>query len=904
MKRKLIKSISAFSLIGLLGLGAASCACENNDHSSSAYRWVGTEDTTASKIQLSLPDSLVVRADNSTYFAPYVVKEKDGKLEHISSGGDTLLESNQEAKLLAYWVPEGFDLFASVRNAKTGSPVIGVVLEDGSVKAPEVTEKTDYIITLSAVSKEKIAGTGEKTNRILKKNLNLTVVPSGKIKKGTTANYTTLTEKQRTEITANLEEYALEHGLTGVRFQSNGSKVLYRSRLTSPLLSAKRYIPTYGWGIEQYGEITSDLDKETNPAYKKYIHSLLSSSSDLGTVNYLNSKDKSVLDLYSYMSSSYYTKTLNSDFTATVEDKSLAREEPIPLNKDEKTGLATKWKIKVWVGGTSDDAAKGVKKGLSFRSGSTKSSAFDKKLITLEDYLTPFKALATGSVGWYRGNEMAESSQGKQRIVGFSDFYKSTENATSFPTSEEFSKKVGVSIDPTDNSVIIEFEQGFDQDFAKYYLDGLYANPMSEDFLKSLGKNVVEGAKVYGTSPEGKTPADTSLSVGPYYLEKYTPQQEIVFKKNEEWPLKTDTLGRELYKIPGKYFKVDTALETDREEAMKQYEAGYTDSVTLQTDAHFEKYGNNPSVRTVLPEGTFGTSFNRMDKALWDHYFGEGGIWRQEINPDGSLTKGFSVNPVLSNDNYFKALNLGFDRSDYAKTEHDVEVFEYFQPGQKVNPVTSTFYNDTPEHKNAVKNVYGNDFDNIKNAPSKAVQYMQDAIIEELDAGHLDLGTAEKPTDFGFQTSIMNTEMYKRIAKYQNQYWSKVFNEAVTSYVDDNGNNPLVADSKQLVSFTVSTKEYSTDASGQNAILNDIWAGVGNSQSVFSISGNSLDSIDYLDILSCNKVAGFELSFAVDTNVPSGTIEYDGSYWSFESLWWAVNGGATIDADGRGSALK
>lgn len=217
MKRKLIKSISAFSLIGLLGLGAASCACENNDHSSSAYRWVGTEDTTASKIQLSLPDSLVVRADNSTYFAPYVVKEKDGKLEHISSGGDTLLESNQQAKLLAYWVPEGFDLFASVRNAKTGSPVIGVVLEDGSVKAPEVTEKTDYIITLSAVSKEKIAGTGEKTNRILKKNLNLTVVPSGKIKKGTTANYTTLTEKQRTEITANLEEYALEHGLTGDR---------------------------------------------------------------------------------------------------------------------------------------------------------------------------------------------------------------------------------------------------------------------------------------------------------------------------------------------------------------------------------------------------------------------------------------------------------------------------------------------------------------------------------------------------------------------------------------------------------------------------------------------------------------------------------------------------------------
>ncbi len=908
MKRNYIKTISAFALIGLLGLGASACGGPTDDDGgdggqtgTAVYKWAGSEDTTNGKVQLSLPDSLVVRADKPTYFAPYLVKDASENREFVSSGGDALLEAGDQAKLLAYWVPDGFELFASLRT-KTGTAVPGSINADGTFTAPAVTEKTEYILTLSAKSTENIAGTKTLTNKNLKKDLNVTVVPKGKIKKDTSAKYTVLTEDQRTEVTARLEEYALEHGLTGIRFQTNGSKVLYRDRVTSPVLEKDAYIPTYGWGIDQYGEITKDLDKETTAAYKRYLHSLLSTSSELGTINYLNSDQNAVSTLYGEMASSYYGKALNEDYTATEDITILARENPIPLNKD-KDGLATKWKIKVWVGGTSDDASKGIKKDLCFRTGSSVNAKFDKQLITLDDYLTPFKALATGSIGWYRGNEMAETTQRKQRIVGFSDFYAGSAEATSLPSNEEFSSKVGVSLDKSDNSIVIEFEEGFDEDFAKYYLDGLYANPMNEAFLKAIGNgNAVDGAKVYGTSPEGMTPADTSLSVGPYYLEKYTVKTEVVFKRNELWPMNKDNHGRTMYKIAGKYMKVDSALNTDREEAMKQYENGYTDSVSLQTDEHFEKYGNNPNTKTVLPDGTFGTSFNRMDKALWDHYFGKGGIWYEAVNPDGSLTSGVSVNPIVSNDNYFKALDLGFDRATYADAEHDTIAYEYFQPGQKVNPVTNTFYNDTAEHKEAVKNVYGNAFDDPSKSPAKAVQYMQDAIIEELDAGHFDLGTATNPTDFGFKTSIMNTELYKRIANYQNEYWTAVFNEAVTSYIE-NGENPLLEDSKPLVSFKVTTEEYSADASGQGALLNSIWSGKGQSQSVFSINGNSLDSIDYLDILSCNKVGGFELSFAVDTNVPSGTIEYDGSYWSYESLWWACNGGASIDADGRGSFL-
>ena len=899
MKKTKVRIFSAVTLAALVLGGASGLTSCGPTEEPLSYKWAGSEDTTSSRISLELPDSLVVRAKDTQYFNPYIVDlADDGTYRFISSGGDTLMESGETGSLLAYWVPEGFTLYASARTSD-GSPVSGLISANGTITAPTVTERTDYIITLSAQSDENLVN-GEK-QKWVKANVNLTVVPSGSIARSQDAAYLVLTEQERNQITAEMETYAMQHGLTGIRYQTNGSTALYRERFNTPLLANDNYIPSYGWGTTQYGTITEPLEAETTEAWKMYYHRLLSPAGELGTINYLDSDQAAVNDLYSYMSGSLWTYLLNEDYTATEQVGLLARGEPEPVNTDPETGLATKWKVKVWVGGESDDLEHGVKAGMNFRAADP-NSEFDERPITLKDYLTPIKLMATGAIGWYRGDEAASSTQGKSKLVGFSEFYSDTAKATAIPTDEEFLSKVHVELDETDNSITYEFENGFDQSFAKYYLDQLWCNPMCEEFVGSLaGGDVIAGAKVYGTSPAGKTPADTVLSVGPYMLEKYQPGVEVVFKKNESWPFTTDAYGRELYQIEGFYNRVDTALSTDREESMKQFEAGYTDKVSLTTDTQWEKYGNDPRRRTVLPDGTFGLTFNRMDKALWDSYFGEDGAWYQAFNPDGSLTANKVVNPILSNDNYFKALNLGFDRVQFADAEHDQVTYEYFQPNQKVNPVTNVFYNDTEEHKEAMHEVYGDSFDNIENTPNEAVQYMQDAIIEELDAGHVDLGTTSAPTNFGFGMSIMSMDNYYRQVNYWNEYLGNVFNEAVTSYVADDGTNPLVEGGSPLVSFTVVQNEYSSDSSGQNALLNDVWAGVSDCQGVFSITGNYLDSIDYLDILSCNKLAGFELSFAVDTNVPSAYLEYDGKYWSFESLWWATAGsGVSIDENGRG----
>lgn len=896
MKSKKVRILSAALLISVMGIGSVSltsCGEKENVH------WIASEDSTSSKIDLSLPDSLIVRADDTKYFAPYIVDQADdGSYSFISSGGDTLLESGKEAKLLAYWVPEDYNLFVSVQDSN-GKAVSGIVLADGSVIAPSVTNKTEYVITLSAVSEGEVLGTdGESHHKVVKQKLNLTVIPSGSIAANGSFYYPSLSEEERTDITACLEKYAMSHGLTGVKYTANGGYALYNSRVSTPLLDADNYLSDYGFGTAQYGKINSAMETESTEAYQWYYHSLLSPSNDLGTVWYINSDKAAVSTQYSYMASSLYGYSLNEDYSAREAQLVLAREDPEPLEVDEN-GLCKKWKVKVWVGGDADDDAKGVKKGLSFRSATN--SAYDKKDITLEDYLTPVKLMATGSIATYRGSEAAESTQSKTKLVGFSDYYNSTLEATDIDDDATFCSKVGVSIDHSDNSITYEFEGGFDEGFAKYYIDQLWCNPMNEDFVREIGDgDIIKGAQQYGTSPEGETPASTSLSVGPYYLEKYQTGVEIAYKKNEEWPLKYDNHGREMYQIAGFHFKVDSALTNDEEESMKMFEGGYTDSVSLSTDEQYNKYSTDPRLRKTLPDGTFGTTFNRMDNALWQYYFGEGGLWYDAIGNDGSLTEGKEVVPIVSNDNYFKALNLGYDRAAYDEVKHQGGIYyDYFMPGQTVNPTTPTYYNDTEQHKQVVEDLYGDSFDDPANSPVEAVSYMQDGIVEELDAGHYDLGTVEEPTDLGFDTSILNSSYYQNLVNYMTEYWGKVFSNAVTSYRGSDGTNPLVDDSgNALVKFEITKNEYSYDGTGQNNLLYGIWSGYSTSQSVFSISGNSSDSIDYLDILSCNKCGGFELSFAVDTSIPSGIIEYDDKYWSFESLWWACNGGAILDEDG------
>ena len=896
---KRLIALSALFLCGGLVLGSGLTSCGPTEEDLSKKQLVVENE---GDIDLSLPSHLVVNSVDSTYFSPYVVETDGSSVSPLSSGGDTLMTSGSTAALYAYHVPEGYTLSAKVDGD-------AVTLDaNGTITANEVSEKTDAVITLFAESPEAILDTGTVdgdgnevlAHRVLKKTVNVSVIPQSQLASNSVYQYaSTLDVRERSEVTSQLERYALKNGLTGISLSDNGGYAVYNERVHSPLLDSDSYLPGYGFGTFMYGSLSEPLSGEQTADYQMYYHSQIDPSQEGGTINYLDSDLAAVNDLYSYMSASYWTTELNEDYTEQVPyQPNLARSAPTPLDMDEATGTAKTWRIPVWVGGETTDEEAGVMADLSFRTASSTYSSYDKRLITLEDYLTPFKLLATGSIGWYRGEEQAGEATANRQIRGFSNYYSATSKATDIDSDEEFSSQVGVSLDHETNSVIIEFNAGFTQEFAEYQLDSLWSNPMCEDFIRELGNgDIIKGAGIYGTSPSPLTPVDTSLSVGPYYLERYDSKQTIVFAKNEDWFKTTDAEGREIYQIEGYHIRCNSAIQSDSTALFTAWENNLVESATL-IDEKWEQYQNDPRRRAVLGDNQQKWTFNRMDHWLWNQNFGEGGLWYEAFNPNGEET--WTVKPISSNDNFFYGLNLGVDREGFAERFHRNPSIDYQNPIAKVNPATGELYNDSPEHAAAMEYVYGDAFNDLSLTTDYAVDFMQNGIIEELEAGHYSLGSGTNPTVVSLGLGSINDVYYRDRVAVIEQNWADEFQTAVTTYRDENGNNPLVdSNGNPRIVFDIEAEYVPSDVSQQELITTGMWTGKYDIQYAYLISGNAYDTINNMDILMSDKMGGFELNFATDTTLPSVDIYYDGKYWSFNSLWSACNGGTVVDDGGK-----
>ena len=68
-----------------------------------------------------------------------------------------------------------------------------------------------------------------------------------------------------------------------------------------------------------------------------------------------------------------------------------------------------------------------------------------------------------------------------------------------------------------------------------------------------------------------------------------------------------------------------------------------------------------------------------------------------------------------------------------------------------------------------------------------------------------------------------------------------------------------------------------------------------------SISGNSYDPLNFMEVLKSDNSSGYTLNWGCDTNVCDGSsIIYDGKSWSFDALWTAADQGAYV-VDGENS---
>ena len=68
-----------------------------------------------------------------------------------------------------------------------------------------------------------------------------------------------------------------------------------------------------------------------------------------------------------------------------------------------------------------------------------------------------------------------------------------------------------------------------------------------------------------------------------------------------------------------------------------------------------------------------------------------------------------------------------------------------------------------------------------------------------------------------------------------------------------------------------------------------------------SISGNTLDPLNFMEVLKSSNSSGFTLNWGADTSVVAEdetALTHDGYRWSFDTLWDAADAGVILDENG------
>jgi len=882
------KSLLVLSLTSFVCFGALT-SCNGGGESEPTKTVEGTLGEPA--LKLSLDSKYIETKETTRNFSPQLVYSvaEDGTINYASSKSTALLTSGTSVHLFAWGVPEGDKVGVTVLDA-TGNEVSDFpITNDGTITAPSVNTSTDYQIMVYVYEE-----TESTIKSIAKKAVNLTVVPTSEVASPSSyADYSSLNGDERTKMAAQIEKYMYNNGLAPITAMEYSGYCLYSDRISTPFLDQNLYVPGFGYGILTYGTITKAMEAEATEKWQMYYHDQLDVSYDEGNFNYLNSNSNSVYQFYSYISSGYFSTYVNEDNTSSEYQKGLSRlDAPVAIDPDEN-GASNKWKVYLRVGGDADND-NGVTKGLTYRTASSKFSSYDGRNIALEDYLTPFKLMATQSIGWYRGTEQAGEDTVNRQIKGFAEYYQNSGEATELPSDEEFCKEVGVSIDKEENSLTIEFNDKITPDYIEYQMDGLWANPICEDFVKELGNgDVIAGAKAMGTNSGSLTPLDTMLCVGPYYTEYYESKKTVCYKKNETWPLTKDNYNRDLYRIEGIHINLNSALASNSNTYIELFEAGSTDYSNIPSE-YWDKYVNSP-----LRKKVDGDSLNQLFLNTWDEAF-------HASRFDNEYSNSWEVKPILSNNNFFKALSIGIDRQTMADYFHYSPAYEIQEPINKATP-KSEVYNSTSEHKKAVSEAFNGIFDDDDYTSSwkdDSADYFELAIQEELDAGHYTLGTGSNPTEVTIALVSVDksqaVNVWKRVS-YVFESWKEAFELAVKSHTDENGNHNWVDENgNPLIVFNPTTEEVAYDSSLQaNVIDRGVQAGKYDGETVYYISGNAYDVLNNMEKYKSDNSNGFTLNYGLDTSLPSKDIYYDGKYWSFDTLWNASNGGTFVTSEGR-----
>ena len=675
-------------------------------------------------------------------------------------------------------------------------------------------------------------------------------------------SFVSLTNAQKTEILGLLEAYAVRNGITGISLFENGGYGLYSERIQ---MGTEIYIPGYGFGNLAEGAITAPMANEANDAWKNYYHTF--DSSDPGTANYLNDKGSQVSGFYGYFAASYFTTFMNSTKDGYDWVPELAKTKPQAINPDED-GLATKWKFPVKTGAD----------GLKYSTLSTKTDrvTFNGRGVELEDYETAFKFLLTQANHLARGSEMAGAT-GSGVIKGVKEYY----DASADGVNEEAWENVGIKTYTDDKGETwfeYEFTSPLDSFYSMYYITSSLYQPIPQDFIDAVGTTGEGPEAVTNYCGYNKdktyTPVDNSLALGAYILEVWNTDSEVVYKKNPNYVF-ADTK----YKVEGVHIDILAAAQDDPNAGIKEFLAGNLDSAGIPQD-YLDEYKNDPRAKKTTGDSNFKLNVNACDYDTWVELFGTEGSVYQTAESDY-----WEVEPALANPHFVKALSLSINRNEFADKRGSIASVDYLSSNYMSDPENGISYANTQAHKNAVADL----LEGTENGYN--LQYARDyfklALEELVEAGIYEEGTKENPT-------VINLEIAWMYPTHEEAYHNEI-----AQYFTDAFNHDSVHDGKFKLEVEFWVGNVWSDVYYNKLMLGQYDLGFG------SITGNSLNPLDFMSVLSSNQVISgeFTLNWGTNTNDPDADIlVYNGMRWSYDALWQAANGTAVV-VDGANTAV-
>ncbi len=749
-------------------------------------------------------------------------------------------------------------------------------------------------------------------------------------------SYASVSYEEKADILASLEKYAVDNYLTGITIFSDGSKMAYNTRYVP---QPKNYINGYGWGTTREGTLSGNL-KNSLSGKDSYYN--IATTSLPAQANAMNASGSDVSTVYDYIANAYFATRMNQSAdgyewysSLSTDEKPIAVEEPAELNSDGtvKTPGAVisdtdarhnnnrRWRIH-------------LRNGVKYRTGSSLAftKSYDNKEVQLEDYVTPLKFMLTAWNGQYRGAELTDGISG---FTGAATYYGKTSTNTTSDTKSIYDQKswntiMGSNIytghDETGDFIEFNLLENCTQFYAMYYLSSSLYSPLPESFIKFWG------GKYLGQSPDAASvpeagrrcyPVDTMLSTGPYYIESWD-SQTILFKKNDSYFYTKDvfntalgTTERNVYNIDGiAYNKVE-----DSSTLKQEFLAGHIDSYSpkpedLKTGGDFaadEGSNSNMSWRLYETKGSsnFKLNVNASTEKQWLSRFGSTGsnaqvdgsttTWTKlKKNVDGK-TPETACKPYMSNIHFLNFLSFSINRKEICEARGSTPTQEYFSDNYLIDPESGVSYNSTTAHKAVLADRYNDTYGfNETYAKEELRKAFEQVIVPLGEAGAFSskssgagAGTSSNPYIVPIDMEWMNTTDstdYSDVFKYVKKFFSEVSAEYDGNYelkIEETGGN---SDYQQV---------YNLMKQGQFDL------GFG------SISGNSLNPLNFVEVLKSDNSSGFTLNWGPDTDtIGSGLytnsgddtsknyIVYDGKKWSYDGLWSAADTGTLLTKSG------